>query len=103
MEASCDYTGNDISDNFGSTNSFKDCVQKCKTMESTHNCKTATWNSETSYCHLKNGIGDKDCSNPNNTVGRQCNLLTECEATCKLRNMLYQQRIHIEIYITFLS
>ena len=99
METGCDYTGDDILDTFGSTNSFLDCVQKCKSIENNHNCETAMWNSETTNCHLKNAMGDKDCTNPNNTVGRRCNLLAECKPTCKLGSLLYQQRIYITNFI----
>ena len=75
--------GSDILDDFGPTDSFLNCVKKCKRMESTHNCISAMWNSETTNCHLKDAIGDKDCTNPNKMVGRQCNLLAECKSTCE--------------------
>ena len=74
-EVGCDYPGNDIWSNHGTTTCFMSCLLKCTNTDS---CMTAMWNKDNQKCYTKHGVSERSCDNPSNTVGRSCESVTEC-------------------------
>jgi hypothetical protein len=74
-EVGCDYPGNYIWSNHGSTASYTSCLIKC---DKTDSCVTAMWNKSSQKCDTKHGDSEKKCDNPSNTVGRSCEKVPEC-------------------------